>query len=284
MITVYSRTRRSLNRGSKVFWFVVAVFSLSFCLLAQMSLTIFAFSHQHQDNRTEEMSVFIDSSLSQKAKEQLIEKISAAVEGSVVKPVEATEVLQEEIIKLVGNKGNIPSILSVQYPPTRKLEQIEASIKTLQALKGVEAVSTNLEWIQKRINLRKALALGIFAFCIPMIVLVGLLFIQGVIRLNSFMKHEQQLLMMLGGSSWPVRGPLIVASFIAAFLSCLFGGILYAITIHISIPLLEDAFEVHLMPFWYVNILGYLLLTAVVCLFVVFWAFIIGGRTKPLDF
>lgn len=284
MITVYSRTKRSLKSGSKVFWFVVAVFSLSFCLLAQMSLTIFAFSHQHNGDRTEEMSVFIDSVLNQKAKDEIIAKIPTLIEGAVVKPVETKEVLQEDIIKLVGNKGKIPSILSVRYPATQSLETIENTIKSLESIKGVEAVSTNLDWLQKRQYLRKALALGIFAFCIPMIVLVGLLYVQGVIRLNSFMKNEQQLLMMLGGSNWPVRGPLIVASFIAAIISCVIGGLLYAITIYISIPLLENAFEVHLMPFWYVNILGYVLLTLVVCLFVVGWAFIIAGRTKPLDF
>lgn len=284
MITVYSRTKRSLRSGSRVFWFVVAVFSLSFCLLAQMALTVFAFSHQHREVRTEEMSVFIDSTLDQKAKEELIQKIGSYIDNSVVKPVETNEVLQEEIIKLVGNKGKIPAILSVQYPSTMGLENIKKAIKDIKSTRGVEAVSTNLEWLQKRLDLREALALGIIAFCVPMILLVLLLYVQGVIRLNSFMKKEQQLLLMLGGSIWPVRGPLIVASFIAALLGCVLGGLLYGITIYVSIPLLENAFEVHLMPFWYINALGYVLLTLAVCCFVVGWAFIIAGRAKPLDF
>ena len=155
------------------------------------------------------------------------------------------------------------------------------AVKSIETVKGVEAVTANFEWIKKRYSLREAIAFAILSFGVPSFLLVTCLIMQNVYRLNSFMKEDQSLLLMLGGSLWPVRGPAICATFLASLWGCVFGALLLALTTYVTVPFIEEAFEINLMPTITVNILIYLSLCVGLMSLSTFCAFILAGTTKP---
>ena len=55
---------------------------------------------------------------------------------------------------------------------------------------------------------------------------------------------------MLGASDWAVRGPQMIAAALSSLLGCIIGGVLLLATTLTSVPLLEEAFELTLMPHW----------------------------------
>lgn len=183
---------------------------------------------------------------SKKAQEQ-IRALAPITELREIKP---TDVLEKDILKLVGDRKKIPTILALQFPLDTRYIDIEGAVKAIEKVKGVEGVTANLDWIKKRHSLREAIALGMFAFGAPAVTLVCLLIFQNSLRLSAFLRSERELLLMLGASDW--GGPRSAddsSSFEFAarvhYRRCLaFGDDAYLG------PLLEEAFELTLMPHW----------------------------------
>ena len=148
-------------------------------------------------------------------------------------------------------------------------------MKSIEKVKGVEGVTANLDWIKKRHSLREAIALGMFAFGAPAVTLVCLLIFQNSLRLSAFLRGERELLLMLGASDWAVRGPQMIAAALSSVLGCIIGGVLL---------LLEEAFELTLMPHWSVFAAVYLSVSLATILLSVIVSYFIAGATTPRTF
>lgn len=285
MITVNARAMHFLKQDKKSFWVVVVLCSLAFCLLAHMSLIFISFYENHRTMTGDEISVFMEpGTKTEEAKKFLTSQLDKLAPGSEMRLIPPTDILEEDMLKLIGKKDKIPEIYAITFPISTPFTSIEQMVHAISQAKEVSVVSANLDWIKKRYSLRQALALGAGAFGIPACALVGLLFVVGIHRLNSFLKPDQALLLMLGAKQWPVRGPLVEISCAATLVSSAIGSILYFITTYMSVPFLEDAFEVHLMPSLGVNVLICLFLTFVLVLYAAACAYITAGRIRPLTF
>lgn len=285
MITVNQRAIHSLKQDKKTFWVVVALCSLAFCLLAHMSLIFISFYENHRTMTGDEISVFMEpGKKTEEAKKILMSQLDKLVPGSEIRLIPAKDILEEDILKLVGKEGKIPEIYAITFPISTPFTSIKEMVDVIEKIKEVSVVSANLDWIKKRYSLRQALALGAAAFGIPACGLVGLLFVVGIHRLNSFLKQDQALLLMLGARRWPVRGPLVEISCLVTVASSLIGSVLYFVTTYMSVPFLEEAFEVHLMPSLGANLLVCLLLTIGLVIYAAGCSYVTAGRTKPLTF
>ena len=276
MITMRARVRRPIQANLKRFIFVVVVFSLALCLLGQIALSFYCFYDSHRGVMGDEASVFLDPSLTDAQRKKAQEQIRALA------PI--TDVLEKDILKLVGDRKKIPTILALQFPLDTRYIDIEGAVKAIEKVKGVEGVTANLDWIKKRHSLREAIALGMFAFGAPAVTLVCLLIFQNSLRLSAFLRSERELLLMLGASDWAVRGPQMIAAALSSLLGCIIGGVLLLATTLTSVPLLEEAFELTLMPHWSVFAAVYLSVSLATILLSVIVSYFIAGATSPRTF
>ena len=149
--------------------------------------------------------------------------------------------------------------MALQFPLDTRYIDIEGAVKAIEKVKGVEGVTANLDWIKKRHSLREAIALGMFAFGAPAVTLVCLLIFQNSLRLSAFLRSERELLSDVGcerlGCAWSADDS---SSFRVPLLGCIIGGVLLLATTLTSVPLLEEAFELTLMPHWSVFAAVYL--------------------------
>ena len=257
MITMRDRVRRPIQANLKRFIFVVVVFSLALCLLGQIALSFYCFYDSHRGVMGDEASVFLDPSLTDAQRKKAQEQIRALAPITELREIKPTDVLEKDILKLVGDR---------------------------KKGKGVEGVTANLDWIKKRHSLREAIALGMFAFGAPAVTLVCLLIFQNSLRLSAFLRSERELLLMLGASDWAVRGPQMIAAALSSLLGCIIGGVLLLATTLTSVPLLEEAFELTLMPHWSVFAAVYLSVSLATILLSVIVSYFIAGATSPRTF
>lgn len=75
-----------------------------------------------------------------------------------LREIKPTDVLEKDILKLVGDRKKIPTILALQFPLDTRYIDIEGAVKAIEKVKGVEGVTANLDWIKKRHSLREAIA------------------------------------------------------------------------------------------------------------------------------
>ncbi len=283
MITMRDRVRRPIQANIKRFIFVVVVFSLALCLLGQIALSFYCFYDSHRGVMGDEVSVFLDSSLTDAQRKKAQDQIRALAPITELREIKPTDVLEKDILKLVGDRKKIPTILALQFPSDTRYIDIEGAVKSIEKVRGVEGVTANLEWIKKRHSLREAIALGMFAFGAPAATLVCLLIFQNSLRLSAFLRSERELLLMLGASDWAVRGPQMIAA-ASSVLGCVIGGVLLLVTTLASVPLLEEAFELTLMPHWSVFAAVYLSVSLVTILLSVIVSYFIAGATTPRTF
>ena len=284
MITMRDRVRRPIQANIKRFIFVVVVFSLALCLLGQIALSFYCFYDSHRGVMGDEVSVFLDSSLTDAQRKKAQDQIRALAPITELREIKPTDVLEKDILKLVGDRKKIPTILALQFPSDTRYIDIEGAVKSIEKVRGVEGVTANLEWIKKRHSLREAIALGMFAFGAPAATLVCLLIFQNSLRLSAFLRSERELLLMLGASDWAVRGPQMIAAAVSSVLGCVIGGVLLLVTTLASVPLLEEAFELTLMPHWSVFAAVYLSVFLVTILLSVIVSYFIAGATTPRTF
>ena len=145
-------------------------------------------------------------------------------------------------------------------------------------------MTAKLDGIKKRHSLREAISLGMFAFGAPAVTLVCLLIFQNSLRLSAFLRGERELLLMLGASDWAVRGPQMIAAALSSVLGCIIGGVLLLVTTLASVPLLEEAFELTLMPHRSVFAAVYLSVSFATILLSVMVSYFIAGATTPRRF
>ena len=283
MITMRDRVRRPIQANLKRFIFVVVVFSLALCLLGQIALSFYCFYDSHRGVMGDEVSVFLDSSLTDAQRKKAQEQIRALAPITEFREIKPTDVLEKDILKLVGDRKKIPTI-ALQFPSDTRYIDIEGAVKSIEKVKGVEGVTANLDWIKKRHSLREAIALGMFAFGAPAVTLVCLLIFQNSLRLSAFLRGERELLLMLGASDWAVRGPQMIAAALSSVLGCIIGGVLLLVTTLASVPLLEEAFELTLMPHWSVFAAVYLSVSLATILLSVIVSYFIAGATTPRTF
>ena len=243
MITMRDRVRRPIQANLKRFIFVVVVFSLALCLLGQIALSFYCFYDSHRGVMGDEASVFLDPSLTDAQRKKAQEQIRALAPITEPREIKPTDVLEKDILKLVGDRKKIPTILALQ-----------------------------------------AIALGMFAFGAPAVTLVCLLIFQNSLRLSAFLRSERELLLMLGASDWAVRGPQMIAAALSSLLGCIIGGVLLLATTLTSVPLLEEAFELTLMPHWSVFAAVYLSVSLATILLSVIVSYFIAGATSPRTF
>lgn len=285
MITVNIRAKRSLSSNLKSCWFVVCLFSLAFCLLCQMTLGFISFYQSHRSMSGDEISVFMEPGSNTKQMLKILDsRLQLLAPGATITSVSAKDLLKEDILKLVEKNGKVPEIFAIEFPISTPFASIEKMVSAVEEIKEVSLVSANLEWIKKRYTLREALALGVAVFGIPPLILMALIFVICITRLNYPLKQEQGLLLMLGGGSWVVRGPLIEISVLVTLISSLFGAILFFLTTYASVPFLEEAFEIKLLPEAGTNVLICILLAVFLSMYAAICAYITAGRTKPLTF
>ena len=232
----------------------------------------------------DEVSVFLDSSLTDAQRKKAQEQIRALAPITEFREIKPTDVLEKDILKLVGDRKKIPTMLALQFPSDTRYIDIEGAVKSIEKVKGVEGVTANLDWIKKRHSLREAIALGMFAFGAPAVTLVFLLIFQNSLRLSAFLRGERELLLMLGASDWAVRGPQMIAAALSSVLGCIIGGVLLLVTTLASVPLLEEAFELTLMPHWSVFAAVYLSVSLATILLSVIVSYFIAGATTPRTF
>lgn len=232
------------------------------------------------ETRLVSFRLFLDGCSAQKSS-GTDQALAPITEFREIKP---TDVLEKDILKLVGDRKKIPTMLALQFPSDTRYIDIEGAVKSIEKVKGVEGVTANLDWIKKRHSLREAIALGMFAFGAPAVTLVCLLIFQNSLRLSAFLRGERELLLMLGASDWAVRGPQMIAAALSSVLGCIIGGVLLLVTTLASVPLLEEAFELTLMPHWSVFAAVYLSVSLATILLSVIVSYFIAGATTPRTF
>lgn len=284
MISIRKRTRKAIKQGFKPFCFIVILFTLSFCLLAQMAMGFAALYAEQRGMDGDRISVFLEPAIKSEFQQRLVDYVKREVPSAVVTQIDEKELVSRKILEKMTRSSDLPKVLSVELPLDRGYEAVEAMVLALQKQQGVLKVTANLEWIKKRHSLRDALGIGIAAFSIPTVLLTVLLTLLSISKFNEYVRVEQRLLLMLGARDLQVRGPLMMVSALAALIGSLFGTVLYGLTTYTSIPLLEKAFEVSFMPTWQINVLICLSMTAAMTLFSVLTAYIIAGRTGALRF
>ena len=160
MITMRDRVRRPIQANLKRFIFVVVVFSLALCLLGQIALSFYCFYDSHRGVMGDEASVFLDPSLTDAQRKKAQEQIRALAPITELREIKPTDVLEKDILKLVGDRKKIPTILALQFPLDTRYIDIEGAVKAIEKVKGVEGVTANLDWIKKRHSLREACLLS----------------------------------------------------------------------------------------------------------------------------
>ena len=150
MITMRDRVRRPIQANLKRFIFVVVVFSLALCLLGQIALSFYCFYDSHRGVMGDEVSVFLDSSLTDAQRKKAQEQIRALAPITEFREIKPTDVLEKDILKLVGDRKKIPTMLALQFPSDTRYIDIEGAVKSIEKVKGVEGVTANLDWIKKR--------------------------------------------------------------------------------------------------------------------------------------
>ena len=193
MISTAERAKRSLKTGKRTFFLVVAILSLAFCLLGQMVLSFYSFYQAHRGVMGDEATIFIDPTLNDKETEKLVQKIQSLTPASSMREIQPADVLDKDILKLVEARKKVPLILALQFPADVSVSEMREHAADIKKMKGVEAVTANFEWIEKRHTLREAIALGIIALAVPTVLLVAMLIVQSSLRLRSFMSDEQRL-------------------------------------------------------------------------------------------
>ena len=210
MITMRDRVRRPIQANLKRFIFVVVVFSLALCLLGQIALSFYCFYDSHRGVMGDEVSVFLDSSLTDAQRKKAQEQIRALAPITEFREIKPTDVLEKDILKLVGDRKKIPTMLALQFPSDTRYIDIEGAVKSIEKVKGVEGVTANLD--------------------------------------------------------------------------CIIGGVLLLVTTLASVPLLEEAFELTLMPHWSVFAAVYLSVSLATILLSVIVSYFIAGATTPRTF
>ncbi len=282
MITVGQRTSRYFKDGRRSLLFVIALYSLSFCVFGQMALGFISFYNSHREMAGDEISLFTEPGAPPNVKELLLQELQAIVPGTEIQEIDAKELLDEEVLKAVGPKKGLPKVFSVTFPVMTPWASIEKIVQKVEELKSVSVVTANLEWIKKRGSIREAVALAVGACGIPGCLLVFLVIVAGTARINNHLKTEQGLLLMLGAQVWKVGGPSVLVAALAAFVSSIIGGILFAISAFASVPFLEQAFEIVLMPSWHAMLVVYAVLTGSLVLVAAVSSYIQAGRTNSL--
>ena len=284
MISTAERAKRSLKTGKRTFFLVVAILSLAFCLLGQMVLSFYSFYQAHRGVMGDEATIFIDPTLNDKETEKLVQKIQSLTPASSMREIQPADVLEKDILKLVEARTKVPLILALQFPADVSVSEMREHAADIKKMKGVEAVTANFEWIEKRHTLREAIALGIIALAVPTVLLVAMLIVQSSLRLRSFMSDEQRLFGMLGASRFSICAPQMLVAFWASLLSCLFGSMLLALSLWGSIPLLEEAFEVKLLADVQTCAAVIALIALMTIFATVFSSMVAASLTKPLKF
>ncbi len=284
MISTAERAKRSLKTGKRTFFLVVAILSLAFCLLGQMVLSFYSFYQAHRGVMGDEATIFIDPTLNDKETEKLVQKIQSLTPASSMREIQPADVLEKDILKLVEARKKVPLILALQFPADVSVSEMREHAADIEKMKGVDAVTANFEWIEKRHTLREAIALGIIALAVPTVLLVAMLIVQSSLRLRSFMIDEQRLFGMLGASRFSICAPQMLVALWASLLSCLFGSMLLALSLWSSIPLLEEAFEVKLLADVQTCAAVIALIALVTIFATVFSSMVAASLTKPLKF
>lgn len=284
MISTAERAKRSLKTGKRTFFLVVAILSSAFCLLGQMVLSFYSFYQAHRGVMGDEATIFIDPTLNDKETEKLVQKIQSLTPASSMREIQPADVLEKDILKLVEARKKVPLILALQFPADVSVSEMREHADDIEKMKGVEAVTANFEWIEKRHTLREAIALGIIALAVPTVLLVAMLIVQSSLRLRSFMIDEQRLFGMLGASRFSICAPQMLVALWASLLSCLFGSMLLALSLWSSIPLLEEAFEVKLLADVQTCAAVIALIALVTIFATVFSSMAAASLTKPLKF
>lgn len=284
MISAASRARRSVAKNLRLFWGVILLLSLSFCLMGQMALSFCSFYNSHRALSGDEVSIFVSPDVGQKDLDVLKGKIVSLMEGSSLREVKPSDILEKDILKLVGGTHRMPVILSMHIPSDFKYPAIEKTVRAIEKMNGVSAVTANLDWIKKRISLREAIALGIIALGAPALCLVGLLVYQCSVRLNKLFESEQKLLLMLGAPLFKVALPQLLTSLVTSLTACVFGGLLLGLTTWASVPLLEEAFETTLLPGLGATVITVLSVACAIVGLSVASALVVTEQNPPMEF
>ena len=125
MITMRDRVRRPIQANLKRFIFVVVVFSLALCLLGQIALSFYCFYDSHRGVMGDEVSVFLDSSLTDAQRKKAQEQIRALAPITEFREIKPTDVLEKDILKLVGmpieeiSNAHCSTVFHIRISPLR---------------------------------------------------------------------------------------------------------------------------------------------------------------------
>lgn len=129
----------------------------------------------------------------------------------------------------------------------------------MEAIKGINAVAADIEWMEKLRQVGKMAMGGSAILAIPLLLLAILTFGQSTARIASSFMKEGAVLKMLGARGLFVSGPLFLASALSWLYSFLIGTALFLITTLIGLSVILEALEIHvnLTPVDYGYALGF---------------------------
>ena len=86
------------------------------------------------------------------AKKFLTSQLDKLAPGSEIRLIPPKDILEEDILKLIGKKTKIPDIYVITFPISTPFASIQEMVRcNLRRLKDVSVVSANLDWIKRDI-------------------------------------------------------------------------------------------------------------------------------------
>lgn len=246
MISVMQRAARGLRCNRRVFWTAVLVQSLIFCLLSQVFFAHLWFDRWESAQGRDQVTVFMDPSLSRDAETALAERIERLEAGLLLEKLEAGTLLQEKMSDLFKGRENLPIAYSVEFPKSFKPGVIGGFIKTIKEYKGVITVAADMAWIEKRRSLTQSAYLGVLIPAVPLFVLAFLVLGQGTAAIHRMFVSEESVLRMLGGSGWVVWGPAFCTAAVAYFYSIVIGILIFGAAMFLGLHLSQEIIDIRI--------------------------------------
>jgi len=253
-------------------------------MVAQAVLAYLCMENWEAFRSKDEVTVFLDSKISADNRKSVLEKLQALNPKLTISKLDTKEILSGRLPDLIRKGGALPEAYLVLFPSKTVIAEIQETVKKMEALKGINAVAADIEWMEKRRQVGKMAMGGSAILALPLFLLTILIFGQSTARIASIFMEEGAVLKMLGARGFFVSGPLLLASTMSWFYSFMIGAGLFLITTLVGLSVILEALEIHasLTPFDYGCALGY---AAVGSLFLLlFFTLNETRKTKPKIF
>lgn len=245
MIGITERCKRTLRNHKKRFLFAVLIQACVICMVAQAVLAYLCMENWEAFRSKDEVTIFLDQKISADNRKTALEQLQALNPKLAVSQLNTKEILSGRLPDLIRKGGALPEAYLVLFPSKTAIAEIQETVKKMEAIKGINAVAADIEWMEKRRQVGKMAMGGSAILAIPLLLLAFLTFGQSTARIASIFTKEGAVLKMLGARGVFVSGPLFLASAMSWLYSFLIGAALFLITTLIGLSVILDALEIH---------------------------------------